>query len=169
MLADCIRSQINPTVSGARVYSHWVYEIDINTMLGKVTAPMFATTGTSEGKVHCWTLGIQRAEYMRNIEGNPEYVGAHNTRWTWLLTIDVWGLWTYDGTKATQNSALAEARLISAAMFRNAEQMLQEMPLLSDVRPLEFTALQPTPFSDGKQICVAAGVMQVAVSEALGI
>lgn len=65
-LADCIAAQIKPVVSGARIYPYWVYEIDVNTMLGKVVAPMLADTGTSQDKVHCWTLGVSSASVLKN-------------------------------------------------------------------------------------------------------
>lgn len=169
LAADCIREHVNPAASGARVYPYWVYELDIATMLGRVTAPMIATSGTSEGKVHCWTLGIASAVYLRGASGAPEYVGGANSLWNWLITLDVWGLWSYDGTRTSQNVAIDEARLISAALFRNKEPMVAGTPSLVDVRPLEFTSLQPTPFSDGKLISVASGTMQVVVKEALGI
>lgn len=162
-IADGIKFVIQPNLSGARVYPNWIYEIDIATLLGKVTAPMIATEGTSEGKVHCWTLGISSATPVLNQQGETQYIGAQ--AYDWNLVIDIWGLWSYDGTSASQRLALDEARLVAATLRRNADEMVASVPNLAKVSAVSFTALQPTPFSDGKLISVASGAMQVTINE----
>lgn len=167
VLADCIKLHVDVETTGARVYPYWVYEIDAQTMLGKVTAPLLAASGTSEGSAHCWCLGIEAAQYLKNAQGVTEYVGADGARWDWVLTVAVWGFRSFDGKKTTQQAFLDEVRLVSAGLFRNAQPMREGTPKLGQVRPLEFTAIQPTPFSDGSQISVASGAMQVVVQEGL--
>ena len=152
-VADCIKLHVKSDDTGARVYPFWVYEIDIATLLGKVVAQMYATEGTSNGKVHCWTLGISDAKPILSPVGDSPIIGG--IAFEWDLTIDVWGLWSYDGTRTTQNLAFDEARLVAAALFRNAETIVAGIPLVSAVKNLSYTALQPTPFSDGKLYTVA--------------
>lgn len=167
-IADCIATVVKPA-TGARIYPNWIYEMDVQTMLGKVTAPMRATSGTSNAKVHCYTIGISQAMHQRDANGRNPIVGGQNTRWTWDLTIDVWGLFEYDGTAAMQKSAEDEARLVSAALFRNADIMVAGMSELSHVGPLQFPTIQPMPMSGGQSLTVASGVMLASVNEALGI
>ncbi len=166
---ECIDFHIQPLVTGARVYSNWVYEIDHQTMLGKVTPQLIATEGTSAGKVHCWTLGINTHSAVKNSSGATEYVGGQGAQWDTYLELAVWGLFAYDGTKAAQAAALLEAQIIAEAFHRNADNMMAEISYLNGVDPLEFGALQPTPFSDGKQISVAAGAMRMKVKESLNL
>lgn len=163
MLADCVKVHIKPEDSGARVYPYWVYEIDIATLLGKTLPQMFATEGTSNGKVHCWTFGISSAVPILNQQGDTPEVGSMN--YTWNLTLDIWGLWSYEGTSASQRLAIDEARLVAAAFKRNAQKMVEEHTKLAKVAELSYTALQPTPFSDGHLYTVASGQMQVQVNE----
>ncbi len=170
VLADCIKEHIDPAASGARVYPYWIYEIDINTMLGKTVDAMKATDGTSNKKVHCWTLGIESAQYVLNPQTGelPEIGGVSS--WEWLLVINVWGFWDYDRTRASQNKALNEARLVSAALTRNANAILEDTDnKISQIGHLQFSAVSPTPFSNSELISVASGSMQVRVRESLQI
>ena len=163
-LKDCV-NQVVPNGTGARIYPYWVYEVDPLSLLGKVTAALRATSGTSAAKVHCWTIGISSATIIKNQDGVPNIGGSY--QWKWNLTVDVWGFFENDGTKASQKKAQDEARLISAMIWRNGENMVAEYPKWSAVKPLDFTNIQPTPFSDGSSVIVASGVMQVEVAEAL--
>lgn len=167
--AEGIRVQIKPLITGARVYSNWVYEIDANTMLGKVTPHMIASEGSSAGKVHCWTLGINVHTTDKNEAGYTRYQGGGGHTWDTFLDLAIWGFFNYDGTKASQATGLLEAQIIAEAFHRNADAMVAGIPNLSAVLPLEFGALQPTPFSDGKSYSVAAGAMRVKVKEALNL
>lgn len=164
MIAEGIRFNLEPEVP---IYPHWVYEIDINTLLGKITAQLRVRSGIENGKIHCWTLGIADARYVVNQSGDPDMIGAY--QWTWQLTFDIWGFFENDGTAASQQRAENEARLISAFLWRNSQMMVASSQQLRRVKPLTFTAIQPTPFSDGTNVIVATGTMQVEVSEAMSV
>lgn len=156
-----------PDATGARVYKNWIYEIDALTMLGKVTAAMRATSGTSLGKVHAWCIGISSAPWQLNEFGVPPILGSEGRMWTWQLAIDVWGFFENDGKEETQKAAEDEARLVSAVLWRNSSEIVAQVPQIGAVRPLQFSNLSPSPFSDGTSVIVAAGQMIVEVTEAL--
>lgn len=149
------------------VYPHWVYEIDTNTLLGKITAPLRVRGGPENGRIHCWTIGLADARYITSQSGDPDIIGAY--QWSWQLTFDVWGFFDNDGTAASQQRAENEARLISAFLWRNSGLMVASIPQLRRVKPLTFTAIQPSPFSDGSSVIVATGTVQVEVSEAMTV
>lgn len=163
-LAEGIKRNV---VAEVPVYPHWIYEIDSQTLLGKITAPLKVKGGVENGKVHCWTIGLANASYMVNQSGDPTVIGAF--QWEWQLTFDIWGFFTNDGTAASQQRAENEARLISAFLWRNSQNMVASIQRLRRVKPLTFTAIQPTPFSDGTNVIVATGTMQVEVSEAMSV
>lgn len=166
VIADCIEFTIDPTTSGARIYPQWIYEIDINSMLGKVTAAMRAKSGTSAGMVHCWTIGIERAMWQ-TINGVPDILGSQNSQWYWDIDINVWGFFEHDGTDTTQRAMENEARLVSGSLWRNSNIIVAGTNGLSELKALQFSNLAPTPFSDGTQVAVAAGSMKAIVNEAL--
>lgn len=168
-LADVVRLTVKPGVTGARVYSHWIYELDVASMLGKITGPMKAEGGTSNGKVHCWFMGISEARYVLNQGGDSPIVGGQNTFFTWRLIIDLWGIRDYNGTAASQKAAQDEARMVSAAIYRNADVLRSNLDGVTEVKALQYTSMQPTPFSGGELLSVASGIMEVTVNEALGI
>jgi hypothetical protein len=136
-------------------------------MLGKIVPAMRATEGTSVGKVHCWTLGIQGVTTVKNQLGYPPIVGDRGTQNEWTLTLDVWGLYEYQGVKESQQKFMNEVRLVGAGLSRNTDVFVSEVPEISFAGRPEFPTLQPIPFSDGGNYSVATGVMQINVSEAL--
>lgn len=167
-IADCIKFAVDPVASvGVRIYPHWVYEVNPENMLGRITAAMKVTSGTDLNLVHCWTLGISTARYEKGANGVPDIMGGRNTQWTWILDLDVWGFFTDDGTKESQTKAENEARLVSATIWRNADTILSGIDQISQIRPLEFSNITPSPFSEGDKIIVASGAMQIYVREAL--
>ncbi len=150
-----------------RVYPNWIYKIDVQTLLGKVTAAMKMTDGNDAGKIHCWTIGIADAKYVKNQQGVPDLIGAF--QWKWNIVLDIWGFFSYDGTKEQQQAAENEARLISAFLWRNSINIVAGVPGLSRIGPLEFGGVQPTPFSDGSDVIVASGSMPIEISEAMTV
>jgi len=165
---DCIKLNIDPIgLVGTRIYPYWVYEIEPSTMLGKIVPAMRCDTGTDNGKVHCWTLGIQNVNIQLNQAGQMPILGDRGAQNEWTLMIDIWGLFDYDGTKASQQKCINETRLVGAALSRNTEKFVTEEPLISFAGRPTFSAIQPTPFSDGQNYSVAVGVMQINVKEAL--
>jgi hypothetical protein len=167
-LADCVKHASDPTgAKGVRIYPHWIYEIDFNTMLGKVTASMRASSGTSINRVHCWTIGIGSASYEVNESGMPDIIGAGNRQWRWQLGIDIWGFFEHEGSAAEQQAAENEARLVSATLWRNAEVLQSGGIGISTITPLMFSNLGPSPFAGGEKVIVASGRLNVFTREAL--
>src|SRR5260221_10159038 len=154
-IKDCIDFTIGSGVSGARVYAHWVYEIDVASMLGKVTGAMRCIAGTDIGKVHCWTIGIEKANWELT-NGTPDVLGARNSQWAWDIDLSIWGFFDNDGTPDAQAKAENEARLVSASLWRNADIIRTSNSLWSELRPLTFSNIGPTPFSDGNSYAVAS-------------
>jgi hypothetical protein len=128
---------------------------------------MRTTEAPNAGQVHCWTIGINSASYVKNAFGDNDIIGAY--QWTWNIVLDVWGFFNYDGLAVTQANAENEARLVSAFFFRNSGQMVQGLAGLSRVGLLEYGGIQPSPFSDGSNVIVASGKMPIQIREALTV
>lgn len=166
VLADGIRLVAKPDATGARIYPHWIYEIDAQSLLGKVTASMRATSGTSAGTIRAWTLGINAANVVKGANNVPDVVGS--SQWDWRLSIDVWGLFENDGTAAAIDRAYEESKRVSGILWRNRDNIISATKYLTELTLLEFN-INSTPFSDGSNVIVAAGAMQAKVKEAYTI
>jgi len=169
-LADCIKFTVdNDGSRGVRIFPYWVYEIDSLTLLGRLTNILKVDkVGSAENNlVHCWTIGIAEALFIKGPSGVPDTIGSRNGQWSWQIKLDVWGFFENDGKSGTQRAALDEARLVSASLWRNADVMVSSNQYLREIRPLEFSNLSPTPFSDGSNVIVASGSMFAVISEAL--
>lgn len=163
-LKDIIVLNIKPEITGARVYENWVYEIDANTMLGKVTAALRVTEGEDIDKVHAWTIGISAIDYEKNQFGEPPVIGAGDAHIDWELNIDVFGFMDNSGIKNAQKKFEDETRLVGMAINKNRDK-LRELPGVSYVSAIRFPSLGPTPFSAGESIAVAAGAMRMRVKD----
>lgn len=170
-VTEVVKSVEKPDDTGTRIYSHFIYETDPQTMLGKITSAMKAEGGTSNGRIRCWTLGISAAQFVVNGNNDNPIVGGQNTRWQWQLNIDVWGLFEYGSIKEDQAFALNRARMVAAAIYRNAPVLVAGIPLLSTVSQLTFPpeSIQPTPMSGAQLAIIAAGRMTAVVDEALSV
>lgn len=169
-ISDCIKFTVdNDGSKGIRIFPFWVYEIDSFTLLGKLTniLKVDKTGAIEDGKVHCWTIGIASANFIKVQSGVPDIIGSRNGQWSWEIKLDVWGFFDNDGKEQTQRSALNEARLVSASLWRNADVIVSSNQYLRELRPLEFSNLSPTPFSDGQNVIVASGSMFAVISEGL--
>lgn len=168
-IAEVITFAVDAETSGARIYPHWIYETDAISLLGRVTGLMKCESGTDIGKIHAWSIGLDSAKFTKNRDGVPDVLGSSNSQWTWELKLDVWGFFENDGKKESQKAAEDEARLVAASLWRNAQKLIEQIPLLAQVRPLDFTSLAPTPFSEGSSVIVATGTLTAIANEALGI
>lgn len=164
---DVIGEGIEFCMPDSRVHRHWIYEIDPYSMLGKVTSPMYVLEGPNTGKIHAWTIGIRNANYIKGQDGDSNLIGRGGSLWYWMLTLGVFMFVGNDGTPDIQQEAENEARLVSAFLKRNAMTIVTANEGIRRVLPLEYEGPISTPFSDGTNVIVASGTMQVEVSEAL--
>jgi hypothetical protein len=166
-LYDALVFVLKPEITGVKIYKDWIYEVDPNTMLGKITAPMRATSGTFAQKVRCWTIGISQQTTVTGEGGVPPYAGVP-TKWEDKLIIDMWGLFENEGIADSQKIAEDEAQLVSAFLWRNVGAIREASGgKYGQFTKLNYTNLQSSPFSDGKQVIVASGVMTVDVNSQL--
>lgn len=170
MFADLITAHVDPTGAlGVKIFSHWVYKVDIHTLLGRVTADLKVSKedSTEFDKVHCWTIGTSNALVERDQGMMIPIIGGQGTQYHREHQIDIWGFFEDDGKRESQKAAEDEARLIQAAFIRNTDLMLSQTDKLRKIWPLEFTNTARQPFSEGGSVIVASGVLKIQIAEDL--
>jgi hypothetical protein len=155
----------------ARQHDEWVLSFDFekNAALVTVRADDVDDEHNQDvGRVHSWMVGVERAVPIKNSQGSNPQIGGGE--FEWMLTLSVWGFFDVDLIRVEDNIssqafAMKEAELVAASIFANTNLALDAVEAigLREVQALEFNSIDNHAFSDGHDVIVAQGSMQVRI------
>lgn len=148
----------------ATVHKSWCFKVDAAGRVADVAALLGKKTTADEDVVHCWMIGIEGDDFVRDSQGNLPVVGGNEI--DYLYNLAVWGFFDFMlGTEArdSQDIVEEESELAKATVLANPWLGLDNPAGLREVKPLYFPTIDVHPFPDGRDVHVAQGTMQIRI------
>lgn len=150
--------------ANATVHKSWQFKVDSAGRVTNISALLGKKTTTSAEVVHCWMIGVEGDDFVRDGNGNLPVIGGGEADRIYNLAI--WGFFDFAlGTaeRDSQDIVDDETEAAESIVLANAWLGLDNPEGLREVRPLSFPTIDVHPFGDGHDVHVAQGAMQIRI------
>jgi hypothetical protein len=160
-----LKTMLEAIAPHATVHHSWQFRVDTAGRVTNIAALLGKKQTADEKVVHCWMIGVEGDDYVRDAQNNLPIVGADQIEY--LYNLAVWGFFDFalgTSTSDSQDIVDRETELAKAIVVLNLKDLGLDNPVgLREVKPLYFPTIDVHPFGDGRDVHVAQGAMQIRI------